>query len=53
MNEKQRQSAGENSQQIQVAGDLVLMSGVTESRAREIARAQAVEVVRESRLKRK
>ena len=38
---KQRQEGGAGSQQIQVAGDLIQVNGVTEERAVEIAREQS------------
>jgi hypothetical protein len=37
----QRQEGGDRSQQIQVAGDLIQINGVTEQRAAEIAREQS------------
>lgn len=41
---KQAQSAGHQAKQVQVAGDLVVVQGVTEERASEIARAEVVRV---------
>lgn len=47
MTDGQNQRGGPNSQQIQVAGDLVLLQGVTEERAKEIAADAARKVVEE------
>lgn len=41
----QDQTAGANSQQIQVSGDLVIVDGVTEERAAEIAHQAALDVL--------
>lgn len=42
---RQDQKAGDNSQQWQVTGDVTIFQGVTEDRAREIARETAAEAV--------
>lgn len=41
----QAQKAGAHSQQVQISGDLVVMQGITEERAREIARETAEDVL--------
>lgn len=41
----QGQKAGSNSNQLQVSGDLIVVQGITEDRAREIARATADEAI--------
>lgn len=47
VSEKRTQKAGDNSKQIQVAGDLVLHTGISEERARQIAEATARSVIAE------
>jgi hypothetical protein len=47
MSRNQRQESGDGSQQIQVAGDLVQILGVTEQRAVEIAREQSQIAIQE------
>lgn len=47
MLDRQSQSAGPNAQQVQVAGDLVVVAGVTEQRAHEIAKQTAQNVIAE------
>lgn len=43
----QSQKGGQGSQQMQVAGDYIVNVGVTEARAREIARETSREVVQQ------
>lgn len=47
MTGRQQQRGGEGSQQVQIAGDLVIVEGVTEERAGEIAEARARQVLAE------
>lgn len=41
----QGQKGGDNANQVQIAGDVIIHQGVTEDRAREIARETAVEAI--------
>src|SRR4051812_15960870 len=47
MDKKAIQRAGDQSNQFQVAGDLVMVSGITEERAKEIAEIQVRKVMEE------
>ncbi|MEV1200180.1 LPO_1073/Vpar_1526 family protein [Microbispora rosea] len=47
MSERQSQRAGDGSQQIQVAGNYVVIQGITEERAAEIAEAKVEEALAE------
>lgn len=42
---RQGQRSGDHSQQLQVSGDLIVVQGITEERAREIARVTATETI--------